>query len=156
MFFKRIFQARKGKTREGSIRVRSQGKHIKDTTSCRKHIPPIGDLRVRDVVGCDGNSNVSRIVGDGKSRTDRYPLKLISCARDLVSPDRHSHSFTPSSTTSSPFPFNYIVSMAFNVVSDTRLSLRLTWLILPQICDSCYFRKDTLLRDFLRYDVLFD
>lgn len=47
MFFKRIFRARRrGKTRKGSIRVRSQSKHIRDTTSqYRRHLPPMGKLR---------------------------------------------------------------------------------------------------------------
>lgn len=105
MFFKRLFQARRqGKTREGSIRVRSQGKHIKDTAS------RTGDTSRRwgnsaRMADCNGNSNVLRIAGDGKSRMVgryMYTLETNLLRSDLVSPDHRFHSFTPSSITHAP------------------------------------------------------
>lgn len=47
---------------------------------------------MRRMADYDGNSNVSRIAGDGKSRVG--PLETNLLRTDLVSPDRRFHPFT--------------------------------------------------------------
>lgn len=97
MFFKRILRARRRRKRHARVR---SGSGAKVNTLGIQHAS-MGDTSRRwgnsaRMADYNGNSNVSRIAGDGKSRAGSiYTLETNLLRSDLVSPDRRFHSFTP-------------------------------------------------------------
>jgi len=105
------------RAREGSDRVRSQGKHIRDTTSCRKHVPPIATTPPQPPSLVHTERKFERLASRYPPRTD------LPRARTSFFPDRRFRQFHPFAGDERLPPVGQHGCLRFSRFGDARLPI---------------------------------